>query len=469
MILHGKGIRSFPLCVEVHRRPSHCRPSDGLSVHIQRVVSARGYSGCPVLASACILHVPLVIVIAPYLPALELLAALLEPEGFNRQRLLAYSVCHGADLRRCLCGICLMILHGKGICSFPLCVEVHRCSGYCRLSYRLSVHIQRVVSARGYSGCPVLASVCILHVPLVIVIAPYLPALELLAALLEPEGFNRQRLLAYSVCHGADLRRCLCGICLMILYGKCICSFPLCVEVHRSPGHSRLSYGLPVHIQGVISARRYRSRPILASVSVLHIPLVIVIAPYLPALELLSALLEPEGFNRQRLLAYSVCHGADLRRCLCGICLMILYGKCIISFPLCVEVHRRPSHCRPSDGLSVHIKGIVSACRNFGRPVLASACILDIPLVIVITVYLPALELLPALLESQRLNGQRLLAYSVCHGADLRGGCCVIRLVILYRKCILGSDYITYSLNMGRYSDISVNYRVSAHCSRYGT
>ena len=145
-----------------------------------------------------------------------------------------------------------MILHGKCICSFPLCVEVHRCSGYCRLSYRLSVHIQRVVSARGYSGRPILASACILHVPLVIVIAPYLPALESLSALLESQRLNGQRLLAYSVCHRADLRRCRTIICFVILHCESI-FIPYSITCAlKTRGHvdSAIDYGVPTYRPG---------------------------------------------------------------------------------------------------------------------------------------------------------------------------------------------------------------------------
>ncbi len=212
------------------------------------------------------------------------------------------------------------------------------CSGYCRLPDRLPIHIQRITSSCRNLGCPIRFAARILHIPLVVVITVNLPALESLSALLESQRLNGQCLLAYSVCHRADLRRCRRAVCQMILNRELIGILPLCVEVGCGSGHRRLSYRLTVYIQCITAACRYFRCPVGLPGRILYIPLIIVITVYLPALERLAALLEAEGLDCQGLLAYTVSYGAGLIRCGRLIRQVVFNGELIRVFPLCIEV-----------------------------------------------------------------------------------------------------------------------------------
>ena len=260
-------------------------------------------------------------------PPEELLAALRKAKLLDGERLLAHAVGNRARLRRCGACVGLVIFYGKCRDLLPLRIEVHGGSRNRRPADRLAVDIQCVIAARRHRGRPVLAAVCVLHIPLVVVVAVHSPAEELLAALRKAELFDGERLLAHAVGHRAGQAGRRRVLRLIVFDGKGVRGIPLCIEVNHRTGRGGFRNPLAVRVQRIAAARRHRGRPVAAAACVLHIPFSVGFAEDLPAEELLAGLNKPELLRRERILAVAVYNLARHRRSRRGFGFVVINRK----------------------------------------------------------------------------------------------------------------------------------------------
>ena len=444
----------------------HGRFADGLAVDVQCVASARRHRGRPVLAAACVLHIPLIVIIPIYLPADKPLAALHEAEFRDRECLLTHAVGYRAGLRGRRVIFRLVILHGKFRGCLPLSVEMYDRAGHGRLADRLAVDIQCVTAARRNFGRPVLAAACVLYVPLVIVLAMDLPPEEFHTALREAELLDRVRLLAHAVRHFRGHRRRDACLCLVVFDGEGVDFLPLRIEVCGGSRHGRLADRLAVPVQRITAARRNRRCPVGAAARILYIPLVIIVAEHPPSDKFHLRRCEAEFLDRERRLTHAVGHGAGLLG-RCGIFTLVVFDReRVRSIPLRIEVNRGSDGACSGNRLTVHVQSVASAGRHRRRPGHFTVCVLHIPFSVVFPVYLPSEEPLAGLDESELRRRERLLRVTVDHFAGRRRRRRGVRLMILDREGDgLRPERVSGLLNVGRHLDLAVCKCIAGHCA----